>query len=114
MNILVCGGRDYLDSARVNEVLSKLHYERTISIIAGGANGADKLAVSWALLNNVPYREFKANWPLHGRKAGSIRNQQMLDEGKPDLVIAFPGGAGTTDMVNRARRAGLPILEILL
>jgi hypothetical protein len=36
----------------------------------------------------------------------------MLDEGKPDLVIAFPGGRGATDMVRRAREAGVETIEI--
>jgi hypothetical protein len=36
----------------------------------------------------------------------------MLDEGKPDLVVAFPGGGGTKDMVRRAVKAGLSIHEV--
>ncbi len=38
-----------------------------------------------------------------------IRNQQMLDEAKPDMVLAFPGGRGTDDMVSRAEKAGVPV-----
>jgi hypothetical protein len=36
----------------------------------------------------------------------------MLLEGKPDLVVAFPGGKGTADMVRRARKANVPVKEI--
>ena len=36
----------------------------------------------------------------------------MLDEGKPDLVIAFPGGKGTADMARRAREAGIEVIEV--
>jgi hypothetical protein len=39
-----------------------------------------------------------------------MRNQAMLDYGKPDLVVAFPGGKGTADMVRRARVAGVKVL----
>lgn len=53
-----------------------------------------------------------ADWDGLGRKAGPIRNQRMLDEGKPDLVVAFPGDKGTADMVRRARTASLEVLEI--
>lgn len=55
-------------------------------------------------------RTFRANSRKHGRAAGPIRNQQMLDEGKPHLVVAFPGGTGTADMVRRAQAAGVLVL----
>jgi hypothetical protein len=45
-------------------------------------------------------------------KSGPLRNQRMLDEGKPDLVVAFPGGGGTKDMVRRAVQAGVIIHEV--
>ena len=32
--------------------------------------------------------------------------------GKPDLVVAFPGGAGTLNMVMQARKAGVRVIEI--
>jgi hypothetical protein len=48
-----------------------------------------------------------ADWEKLGRSAGPIRNQAMLDEGRPDLVVAFPGHHGTADMVRRARAAGV-------
>jgi len=44
-----------------------------------------------------------------GRRAGAIRNQEMIDEGKADGVVAFPGGKGTEDLVRRAEAAGLTV-----
>jgi len=82
------------------------------SIIAGGARGADTMAKHLAHAWNVPFRMFKADWNKHGKAAGPLRNQRMLDEGKPDLVVAFPGGRGTADMVRRARAAGIEVREI--
>lgn len=82
------------------------------SMIAGGARGADTMARHLAHAWNVRFRAFAADWKTHGRAAGPIRNQRMLDEGKPDLVVAFPGGRGTADMVRRARAAGVPVMEI--
>lgn len=81
-------------------------------IIHGGARGADALAGEWAECFGVPFRVFPANWDRDGKAAGPIRNQRMIDEGKPDLVIVFPGGRGTADMVMRARKAGITIREI--
>lgn len=81
-------------------------------IIQGGAKGADRMARDFANANDIRCEQYDADWKAHGKAAGHIRNQQMLDEGKPDVVIAFPGGAGTADMVKRARAAGVEVIEI--
>lgn len=126
MRVLVCGGRHYNDWAKVRQVLSDLcdkHsalYSPTdnwlpsdIVIITGGCpTGADNLAASFATVNWTQYESFQADWKQHGRAAGPIRNQRMLDEGKPDLVVAFPGGRGTADMVRRSRQAGFEVREV--
>ncbi len=110
---MVCGGRDYTDKVTVWGWLQAIHLKRGISIIIeGGATGADALAASWAVVEGVPVEQFPADWKAHGRAAGPIRNQRMLDEGKPDIVIAFPGGRGTADMVRRAKTAGIPVRQI--
>lgn len=85
---------------------------RPAKIIHGGANGADSLAHQYAHISGIPVTVYPADWKKHGRGAGPIRNAQMLTEGKPDLVVAFPGGTGTKDMVTRAKRAGVEVLEV--
>ena len=70
------------------------------------------MAFRWAAERNVFQRVFFAKWALIGRGAGPLRNQQMLREGKPDLVLAFPGGKGTAHMVRIARKAGVPVQEV--
>jgi len=105
---LVCGGRDFTDAVWLCRVLDQL---RPAKVIAGGAPGADALAVAWAMDRGVDFREYVADWETHGRAAGPIRNQLMLEDGRPDLVVAFPGGRGTADMVRKARTAGVPVLK---
>lgn len=113
MRVLVCGGRSYRNHESLFGVLDGLHSSKTlVAVIDGGARGADWLASSWALEHGVPSQTFRADWKHLGKAAGPIRNQRMIDEGKPDLVIAFPGASGTADMVRRAHRAGIPVREI--
>ena len=113
MRVLVCGGRAYSDAERVNAVLGKLHREAGIDhLIEGGANGADRLARQWAQAARVPFQTFDADWENQGSFAGPMRNQRMLDEGAPDVVIAFPGGRGTGDMIKKARQSGVQVVEI--
>ena len=117
ITILVCGGRDYSDRdafvAGMDLALELNVVSRPGQIIQGGARGADSLAKEWAVRQGVPCREFPADWKQYGKAAGQIRNAQMLNEGRPDLVIAFPGGRGTANMVARARNAGVAVVEFL-
>lgn len=109
--VLVCGGREFNDHALAFRTLDELR-PAPVRIIQGGAAGADELARNWAARNFITYEHFPADWATHGRAAGPIRNQQMLEQGKPDLVIAFPGGRGTADMVRRAKAAGVRVVEV--
>lgn len=104
--IIVCGGRDYKDRDHVCRTLSEIGPSY---IAEGGARGADKFAHEWALSNKIPHEKFEAQWSI-GKCAGPKRNQRMLDEAMPDLVVAFPGGDGTADMVRRARQKGVKVL----
>ena len=110
MRVLVCGGRQYRDRHRLEDLLDAYRKAWTIShIISGGAPGADRLAEQWADDRQIPCLLYPAQWKRYGVSAGPIRNQQMLDEGRPDLVLAFPGGKGTADMTRRAHNAGVTV-----
>lgn len=112
LTVIVCGGRDYSDRARVRAVLDELHAARPVSLLVhGNAPGADQLAEWWAHTWHIPVQREPAEWDLHGPAAGPIRNQRMLRLWHPDLVVAFPGGKGTADMVAKARAAGVPVWE---
>ncbi|MEE9569496.1 MAG: SLOG family protein [Candidatus Binatia bacterium] len=111
---LICGGRDFTDTDMFDAAMSDLIRLRGMpaSIVQGGAGGADALACMWAQKHSVNLMTEKARWRELGRSAGVIRNQMMLDKCKPKLIIAFPGGRGTADMVRRGRSASVDIAEI--
>src|SRR4051812_13644503 len=107
IRIIVCGGRGYRDRGAVFRALDRLHAERGIDfLIQGAADGADYLAWQWADERGVACGSYPARWDVHGKRAGGLCNQAMIEEGKPDGVVAFPGGRGTGDMVRRAEAAG--------
>lgn len=111
--ILVCGGRDYKDRERLFAVLDAYRNSTsTMTVIHGDARGADCLAGEWAKDRNVPVCAFPADWNAHGKSAGPIRNAQMIREGQPNIVVAFPGGRGTDDMIRQARRAGINVVQV--
>jgi hypothetical protein len=116
MKILVCGGRDYTGIRKLftvlNECITNYPPPNTLEIVQGGAKGADFLAKCWASALGINHTEFPADWKRYGKAAGAVRNQAMLDYG-PDLVIAFPGGTGTADMVRRAEAAGIKVQKVV-
>jgi predicted Rossmann-fold nucleotide-binding protein len=122
MKVLVCGGRNY-DSAEVSnwlhnfalidigERLGRYIRDGDIkAVIHGGASGADKGGARWGEEIGAKVIQFKADWRQWGNRAGPIRNRRMIVEGKPDIVIAFPGGAGTRNMIDQAREACIPVV----
>lgn len=113
MKILVCGGRAFSNRAALFKALAAVHARKGITcVIHGAAPGADSLAGEWASRNGIPQQVFRADWKLYGKSAGPIRNRQMLCDGKPDGVVAFPGGRGTANMVKQATEAGLKVWEV--
>jgi hypothetical protein len=105
--VIVCGGRDFHDYYRLANVMDRLRAIRPIALVFhGNARGADALADRWCRERGVPVFPVPAEWSKHGKAAGPKRNQAMLGHGI-DLVVAFPGGKGTEDMMRRARKAGV-------
>ncbi|MBB5222740.1 hypothetical protein HNP73_002676 [Amaricoccus macauensis] len=112
MRVFVCGGRGFTDRESLRSALDRIASGARIDVVIhGDAAGADRLAGEWARLSGIRELAFPADWERHGRAAGPIRNRRMLVEGEPDLVVAFPGGRGTANMMRQARAAGVPVLE---
>jgi len=116
MRILVCGDRKWDDMPFINKILREYWFDAQefgddFVIIHGAAKGADSIAGEIARKQGVKEEEFPAEWNKHGKAAGPIRNQKMLDIGKPNLVLAFhdniDSSKGTRDMIAKAKRAGI-------
>jgi hypothetical protein len=131
MRILICGDRNWAATKRYDfgdseEEIDKANFEADllvtilrgfvnnfdeVEIISGMAKGADSLAAEFAWSADIPLHQFPAQWDLYKKSAGPIRNQQMLDIGKPDLVIGFHNNIleskGTRHMLDIAKKAGV-------
>ena len=117
MRVLICGDRNWYAYSVIHQwVWQNLPANAPPStVIHGDARGADRMAGRAAALFGHEVIAFPAQWDKHGKAAGYIRNQQMLDEGKPDLVVYFHDNLaeskGTGDMVSRARKAGIKVVN---
>lgn len=110
LRIGVTGGRDYMKIKVVREAIEK-YVPKTATLVHGGARGADTLCTAAAASLGIKREAHPADWERLGKSAGFIRNQAMVDAGL-DLLIAFPGGNGTADMVRKAQRANIKIVFI--
>lgn len=117
--VVVTGGRDYADRARVFAELDALFPDivahggcgkRTVSD-PGALRGADRWAQEWAEANAAECWVYYADFRM-GKAQGPIRNRRMLTDFKPDVVLAFPGGKGTADCIKAARERGIRVIEV--
>lgn len=131
--IIVCGGRSYggvphdvpgglrqtyenaaqRERDRLRQILDAAVSRLDLRYLAiGDATGADALAAEWAERRGMPFKVWAADWDALGNAAGPARNQLMLDEAKPDFVIAFPGSKGTRNMCGLAEKAGVTVHRV--
>jgi len=102
-----------MDRKRIFQTLSEIHRDRTIEVLLhGAASGADLLSVAWADKNGLRATSFPANWTLDGKLASRKRNERIFSEGRPDLLVAFPGRRGTAELVGLAKTHGIPVIEL--
>lgn len=130
MRLLVFGGRGYNHGGTTFMALDHLRAQLGVEVIIhGAAPGADQLAGVYARANSGMSEDpYPADWDNleapgavivyrkdgkpYNLKAGFTRNQRMIDEGKPDMGLQFPGGAGTADMRRRLDKAGIPVIQV--
>jgi hypothetical protein len=113
--VLVTGSRNLSDEQAVHEALwAQARIAGNLDqiiVIHGAAKGADKHARRFCQLWRVAEESYPANWEKHGKAAGAIRNGIMVDAGA-DVCLAFPreGSKGTYDCIERAKKAGIPVV----
>lgn len=137
--VLVTGGRDFgewegvagkdrevaqREKRFVLDCLDRIHGERGIRLLVHGAcvrrgdewiaRGADGSAEVWARLRQVNYVGVPAKWAKLGKRAGMVRNAEMLEllgsfGLRVDAGVAFPGGVGTAGMCTLLEKAGVAV-----
>ncbi|MGI5245451.1 SLOG family protein [Dactylosporangium sp. CA-139066] len=120
MRVLVTGSRDYSDRDFIRGTLNSLARYAEMSrreelelIVGDCETGADAHARDWADDYGYEKRVFEADWATHNRAAGPRRNVRMVDEGRPDIGLAFfePGARnrGTKHCADYAESKGVRV-----
>lgn len=124
--IIIAGSRTFADYKPAEKTLYNILNEKVLpnfdtdltEIVSGGAMGADKIGEKFGYDHNITVRVFPANWTLHGKRAGFIRNEEMAiyaaDKDYEGVLIAFWDGIskGTENMINLAKRYGLRVFVV--
>ena len=117
--VLVTGSREWADHDSVTWALdAELRMHGAMTVVHGDCpTGADAIAAAWAREagsrgSRVTAEPHPADWGRHGKAAGPIRNQQMVDLGA-DVCLAFPLGRspGTRHCMRAAKKAGIPVID---
>ena len=108
MKLAVVGGRDFNSFELLRSTLDKIKHKIDM-ICSGGATGADELAEKYAEENKIPIKIFLPQWDKFGKKAGPLRNKQIVDFS--DCCVAFWDGKsrGTLSTINMCRKSGTPL-----
>ena len=106
MNVSIIGSRGFNNKLLFDAVIDQIieNIQSPITIISGGAKGADQLAADYATHKSIHLKVYQADWKRYGKGAGMIRNTQIIEDA--DLVIAFWDGQskGTLDSINKAKK----------
>lgn len=115
--VIIAGSRDFADYGLLQAKCDQFFRDkRPTAIISGLARGADTLGARYARERGIQVLEFPADWERLGRRAGMVRNLQMLEAA--NAVVAFWDGQsrGTAHTINEAKKkrtapAGSPVSE---
>jgi len=106
MKLCIFGSRNFADYKLLKEKVDKIHLETPISeIVSGKAKGADSLGEIWAKENNIPIKEFPADWLL-GKKAGPLRNEEMAQYCDKAIGFSVNNSRGTANMCECLHKYG--------
>lgn len=113
MRVLICAGRHYADTKMTRQVLDAYHRLRSIGVlIHGGSQYLGSEVEDWAREMAVDVVRYPPNWQRHGKQAERHRNRFMLQDSRPDVVIALPGGEDTEELASQAKTAGIHVLSV--
>jgi hypothetical protein len=108
MRTIIAGSRDITDKQLVETAISKSKFLIT-AVVCGEARGVDSIGKDWAIRNNIPVHSFPANWTLHGKSAGYIRNAEMAENADALIAVWDGKSRGTKMMIDLAHKKNVKV-----
>jgi predicted Rossmann fold nucleotide-binding protein DprA/Smf involved in DNA uptake len=114
MKVIIAGSRNVkFTLEELDTLIVKSEYKIT-EVISGGAKGIDKLGERWAAKHEILLSVYHADWETYGKKAGILRNKQMVDHA--DALIAVWDGQshGTQSTIKFAHEKQIPVIVVIV
>ena len=112
MRIAIVGSRGFCDYKALDEYMQRLLQNipvgTPITVICGGARGADSLGAKWAKVHNHNVEYFIPDWEAHGKRAGYLRNEVMTKTCTHCVAFWDGNSRGTKHMIEYCRAAHRP------
>lgn len=111
--LIVAGGRHFSDYNMVfhsvKEFIKEQNIKPPITIVSGGATGADKLGEQLATHAGLEIERYTPDWSLYGNGAGHVRNKQMAEVADGCIVFWDGKSRGTQSMIDYAKQKSLDL-----
>lgn len=110
MKTIIAGSRNNVTYDEVLQAMMECPWTFEITeVVSGKARGVDTMGEQWAKENNIPIKEFPADWKKFGKKAGYIRNTEMADYADALICVWDGASKGSSHMINIAKEKGLRV-----
>ena len=110
MYVAIVGSRTFTNYQLLKDkCLRVLSRSKNVTIVSGGAKGADGLAERFANEFKLPVIVIRADWQTHGKRAGMIRNGQLLSIASHVIAFWDEESTGTSHMILNAKKQNKPI-----
>lgn len=102
----IVGYRGFTDYEKFSKIIDEYIEEigPPLFIISGGAKGTDTLAEKYAFDHKIPTKIFKPEWDKYGKKAGIMRNTDIVQNSTHVIAFLSPKSIGTVDSINKAKK----------
>lgn len=108
MRVIIAGSRTVEEISEVIKAIDASGFDIK-TVLCGEAKGPDRLGKFWANLKDIPVESYIAQWSIHGKAAGFLRNEEMAKHADALIAIWDGESKGTADMIERAKKYNLKI-----
>lgn len=108
--VIIAGSRNFNDFELLEKkMLHFLQNQKNVVVLCGGARGADDLGRQFAEKHGFAVEMFPADWKKFGKRAGVLRNREMARTASGCVVFWDGQSKGSANMIEEAKRAGVPL-----
>jgi len=112
MKVIIAGSRHISDSEELEKLIKNTGWEIN-EVVSGNCRGVDEMGEQWAEKQNIPVKQFMADWTAYGREAGELRNRDMA-EYADGLILLWDGKSpGSSCMLRESAKAGISIKHLV-